>query len=56
MAKNRNGVHEERDRKCNLYISVNPLQQEPRHDNYSEESNASEFENYPTGKREKRTL
>ena len=32
--------NEELDRKCNVYASENPLQKEPKHDDYSEESNA----------------
>lgn len=48
MGRNRKGIHEERDRKCNIYASHNPLQQEPRHDDYDEESNPAEFEkNHP---------
>ena len=41
MAQNRTGIHEERDRKCNIYASHNLLQQEPRHDDYDEESDTN---------------
>jgi len=34
-------IHEERDRKCNIYASQNLFQQEPRHDDYDEESDAN---------------
>jgi len=38
---------EEHDRKCNIYASQNLFQQEPRHDDYGEESDANEFEPHP---------
>jgi len=36
IGKDREAIHEERDRKCNIYAKQNLSQQEPRHDNYSE--------------------
>lgn len=40
MEQYRSSIHEERDRRCNIYAGQNLLQQEPSRDDYDEESNA----------------